>query len=196
MHDLASLRRRVEEEGIGSIDFRVAHLVERFRHLAIPARWLQPPLNPLRSPESLTALTAMRGSSGLRSLPPKGVSTRPDPARRERSLRMARASCAGSALCLSPRGCPADRVSWNSGAVPPRGRTARQQEIELGFDGLVRRADAAPIAKSFVHCVSSGWGLTATFLPKPMHGRPGDRTHLHRYLVRGGTDSSYVKGVV
>ena len=37
MHDFASWKRRVEEEGIDSIDFRVADLVGRSRHLTIPA---------------------------------------------------------------------------------------------------------------------------------------------------------------
>jgi len=61
-----------------------------------------------------------------------------------------------------------------------------QQEIELGFDGLVRMADAALIVKSFVHNVSSEQGLTATFLPKPMHDQAGSGMHLQQYLVRGG----------
>jgi glutamine synthetase len=37
MHDFASLKHRIEEEGIDSIDFRVADLAGRFRHLTIPA---------------------------------------------------------------------------------------------------------------------------------------------------------------
>ncbi len=69
-----------------------------------------------------------------------------------------------------------------------------QQEIELGFDGLVRMADAALIVKSFVHNVSSEQGLTATFLPKPLHGQAGNWMHLHQYLVRGGTNLFHVEG--
>ena len=37
MQDYASLKQRVEEEGIDSIDFRAPDLMGRFRHLTIPA---------------------------------------------------------------------------------------------------------------------------------------------------------------
>ena len=37
MQDYASLKRRIEEEGIGSVDFRAADLMGHFRHLTIPA---------------------------------------------------------------------------------------------------------------------------------------------------------------
>jgi glutamine synthetase len=60
-----------------------------------------------------------------------------------------------------------------------------QQEIELGFDGLVRMADATLIIKSLVHTLAVEHGLTATFLPKPMHGEAGNGMHLHQYLVKG-----------
>jgi len=69
-----------------------------------------------------------------------------------------------------------------------------QQEIELGFHGLVRMADAALIVKSFVHNVSSEQGLTATFLPKPLHGQAGNGMHLHQYLVQGGTNLFHAEG--
>lgn len=37
MADVASLRRRIEEEGIGFVDFRVSDVAGRFRHVTIPA---------------------------------------------------------------------------------------------------------------------------------------------------------------
>jgi len=40
MSDLASLKRRAEEEEVASVDFRVSDLVGRFRHLTIPVRRL------------------------------------------------------------------------------------------------------------------------------------------------------------
>jgi glutamine synthetase len=61
-----------------------------------------------------------------------------------------------------------------------------QQEIELGFDGLLQMADAVLVVKSLVHNVSSEQGLVATFLPKPMYGQAGNGMHLHQYLVGGG----------
>ncbi len=64
--------------------------------------------------------------------------------------------------------------------------TFGQQEIELGFDSLVRMADATFIVKSLVHNTAVEQGLTATFLPKPMYGQAGSGMHLHQYLVRDG----------
>ena len=37
MADFASLKRRIEEEEIGFVDFRVVDLVGRWRHISIPA---------------------------------------------------------------------------------------------------------------------------------------------------------------
>ncbi len=61
-----------------------------------------------------------------------------------------------------------------------------QQEIELGFDSLVRMADATFIVKSLVHNTAVERGLTATFLPKPIHGQAGNGMHLHQYMVKDG----------
>ncbi len=63
-----------------------------------------------------------------------------------------------------------------------------QQEIELGFDLLVRMADATLIVKSLVHNTAVERGLTATFLPKPIHGQAGNGMHLHQYLVKDGVN--------
>lgn len=63
-----------------------------------------------------------------------------------------------------------------------------QQEIELGFDSLVRMADAVFIVKSLVHNTAVEWGLTATFLPKPIHGEAGNGMHLHQYMVKDGVN--------
>lgn len=59
-----------------------------------------------------------------------------------------------------------------------------QQEIELGFDSLVRMADATFVVKSLVHNTAVERGLTATFLPKPIHGEAGNGMHLHQYMVK------------
>jgi len=66
-----------------------------------------------------------------------------------------------------------------------------QQEIELGFDGLVEMADTVLIVKSLVQSVCTEQGMTATFLPKPMHGQAGNGMHLHQYLVRDGANLFY-----
>lgn len=72
-------------------------------------------------------------------------------------------------------------VKYHHHEVGPYG----QQEIELGFDGLVRMADVVLIAKSIVRNVADDAGYTATFLPKPLFGEPGNGMHLHQYLIRG-----------
>ena len=61
-----------------------------------------------------------------------------------------------------------------------------QQEIELGFDSLVRMADATLIVKSLVQTTAVERGLTATFLPKPIYGEAGNGMHLHQYMVKAG----------
>ena len=61
-----------------------------------------------------------------------------------------------------------------------------QQEIELGFDSLVRMADATLIVKSLVHSTAVERGLSATFLPKPIHGQAGNGMHLHQFLAKEG----------
>jgi len=61
-----------------------------------------------------------------------------------------------------------------------------QQEIELRFDSLVRMADAVLVVKTIVREVAAEAGVTATFLPKPIHGEAGNGMHLHQYLIRKG----------
>lgn len=63
-----------------------------------------------------------------------------------------------------------------------------QHEIELGFASLLRMADAAFIVKSLVHNTAVERGLTATFLPKPIHGQAGNGMHLHQFLVKDGVN--------
>jgi len=73
-------------------------------------------------------------------------------------------------------------VKYHHHEVGPLG----QQEIELGFGRLVRMADSTLIVKSIVRNVCAERGLTATFLPKPLHGEAGNGMHLHQYVVRDG----------
>lgn len=61
-----------------------------------------------------------------------------------------------------------------------------QQEIELGFDSLIRMADATLIIKSLIHTLAVDYELTATFLPKPIFGEAGNGMHLHQYMVKDG----------
>ncbi len=273
MHDFASLKRRVEEEGIDSIDFRVADLVGRFRHLTIPVtRFTEFLLSEgigfdgsnygychvsgsdmILIPDLSTAYVEERGGERILTLisdicdaktrrpatiDPRGTTAAAveylrkleiadgvlvspefefyvfdevlfdsDAGRNcveispaEGCAQAALPGLAGDARSAYHGPLPQDRLfalrcevvrQIESAGIPVRYHHHEvgpfgQQEIELGFDGLVRMADAVLIVKSFVHNVSSEQGFTATFLPKPMHGQAGNGMHLHQYLVRGG----------
>lgn len=58
-----------------------------------------------------------------------------------------------------------------------------QVEIELAMGGLVWAADAVMMSKYLARNVAREEGLVATFLPKPLHGQPGNGMHVHISLV-------------
>jgi glutamine synthetase len=273
MHDFASLKHRIEEEAVDSIDFRVADLVGRFRHLTIPAsRFTESVVSEgfgfdgsnygycrvsgsdmVLIPDLSTAYVEERGGERILTLisdicdaktrKPMEIDPRGTTAAAVEYLKklgiadgvlvspefefyvfdevlfdsdagrncveiVPAEGCAHTALRgLAENARPAyhaplpqDRlfalrceivrqieaakipVKYHHHEVGPFG----QQEIELGFDGLVQMADATLVVKSLVHSVSSEQGLTATFLPKPMHGQAGSGMHLHQYLVGSG----------
>jgi len=272
MEAFAALRRRVEDEGIESIDFRVVDLVGRFRHLTIPASRfteavvrdgigfdgsnygyrsvcgsdmvLLPDLSATYVEERdgeriLTILSDICDASTRASveIDPRGIAAAASAALAKRGIAdraivspefefyvfdrvtfssetarngveiLSYESCDHSAttgVCDGARTayhapllqdrlfglrCEIVRqleqaeipVKYHHHEVGPFG----QQEIELGFGGLVPMADAVLIVKSLVHNVSRDVDLTATFLPKPMYGQAGNGMHLHQYLVRG-----------
>jgi len=290
MPDVASLKRRVEEEEIDSIDFRASDLVGRFRHVTIPAARLSESVvhdgigfdgsnfgycgvsgsDMVLIPDLSTAYVEERAGERILTLISdiRDAKTRAraafDPRRATvaaveylaelgiadgvlvspefefyvfSSARYASTATRTSAEIDPLEGRPdAGGASWSAYHAPIeqdrlfalRSEIVRQieatgvsvkyhhhevgaygqQEIELGFDGLVRMADAALVVKSIVHNVASERGLTATFLPKPMHGQAGNGMHLHQYLVKdaanlfdGGGDLSetarcYVGGLL
>ena len=273
MKDYASLRRRIEDEGIQYVDFRIADLVGRFRHVTVPvARFTEDLLSEgigfdgsnfgyrgvagsdmILLPDLSTAyveercgeriLTVIADICEASTRQPAGI----DPRRIARAavLRMRELGIADDVL-VSPEFefYLFDRVLFASDggenradivpaeacehAPDPRvAKTVRsayhaplpqdalfglrcemarqiqatgievkyhhhevgsfgQHEIELGFDDLVRMADAVHIVKSIVRNVAAESGLTATFLPKPIQGEPGSGMHLHQYLVADG----------
>jgi len=281
MHDFATLKRRVEEDGIDSIDFRVADLVGRFRHLTIPAtRFVESVLaegvgfdgsnygycrvsgsDMVLIPDLSTAYVEERNgerilafvsdicdakSGNAATIDPRGTTAAAveylkelgiadgvlvspefefyvfdevlfdsDAGRNcveispaEGCAHAALRGLTGSARSAYHAPLPEDRlfalrcevvrqiesvgipVRYHHHEVGPFG----QQEIELGFAGLTRMADAVLIVKSLVHNVSSEQGLTATFLPKPMYGQAGSGMHLHQYLVQGGANLFHAEG--
>ena len=58
-----------------------------------------------------------------------------------------------------------------------------QQEIELTLNSMVESCDHALLLKYIVKNVASEYGLTATFMPKPIRGESGNGMHMHFRLI-------------
>ena len=63
--------------------------------------------------------------------------------------------------------------------------TAGQGEIGTRFDTLVAKADQLQVYKYCVHNVAHNFGLTATFMPKPLVGDNGNGMHVHQSIFKG-----------
>lgn len=268
----ASLKQQVEELGIQFVDFRVADLVGRFRHLTIPSARFTPELideglgfdgsnfgfrsvegsDMVLIPDLGTAYVEERYGERILSviadirdastrvparIDPRGIaaaavarvrnlgiaddvlvspefefyvfqraSFQTDSGRSSVEIKAAEGNrhrngesiggCPHSAYhtpmhqdALFDLRCEVVRQIENAG-VPVKYHHHEvgafgQHEIELGFNDLVSMADATLMVKSLVHNVANDFGLTATFLPKPLHGQAGNGMHLHQYLVQG-----------
>ena len=69
--------------------------------------------------------------------------------------------------------------------------TAGQAEIDMRYDTLVRMADQVLIYKYVVKNVARRYGLTATFMPKPLYEDNGSGMHTHQSLWKGGENVFY-----
>lgn len=61
-----------------------------------------------------------------------------------------------------------------------------QGEVEVQFAPPVRAADLVMYLKYVVRNVAAAWSRTATFMPKPLAGEPGNGMHVHQKLFRQG----------
>ncbi len=61
-----------------------------------------------------------------------------------------------------------------------------QQELELELAPLLKTADAIMLVKYLVKNWASKIGKTATFIPMPVPGMPGNGLHIHEYFIKQG----------
>lgn len=73
---------------------------------------------------------------------------------------------------------------------------AGQHEIDIAHDDPLRAADHALTARTVAKHVASGFGLDATFMPKPVEDRAGSGLHVDVCLLDGTDDETvlYVVG--
>jgi glutamine synthetase len=69
--------------------------------------------------------------------------------------------------------------------------TAGQCEIDMRFDSLLRMADKLVKYKYIVKNTARQFGLTATFMPKPLFGDNGSGMHCHQSLWKEGQPLFY-----
>ena len=71
--------------------------------------------------------------------------------------------------------------------------TGGQNEIDMRYTGLVRMADNLMTYKYVVKNVARSYGMTATFMPKPLFEDNGSGMHVHQSLWKGDTNLFFSK---
>ncbi len=72
--------------------------------------------------------------------------------------------------------------------------SAGQCEIEVRAETLRRTADQLMIGKYLIKNLAQRHGVTATFLPKPLFGQPGNGMHFHQHLTKGDQNIFFLEG--
>ena len=68
----------------------------------------------------------------------------------------------------------------------PEVGAAGQFEIEPMLGQMSKMADATMMIKYIIHNTALKYGLTATFMPKPVYGEAGNGMHVHMLLLKDG----------
>lgn len=68
----------------------------------------------------------------------------------------------------------------------PEVGAAGQFEIEPELGEMSKMADATMMIKYIIHNVARKYGLSATFMPKPVMGEAGNGMHVHMLLLKDG----------
>lgn len=71
---------------------------------------------------------------------------------------------------------------------------AGQCEIDIRFDEIVPMADKLQTYKYVIKNTAREYGLTATFMPKPIYGDNGSGMHVHTSLWKNGENLMYDEG--
>src|SRR4030095_11663746 len=64
--------------------------------------------------------------------------------------------------------------------------TAGQNEINFGFDTLIKTGDTLQLYKYVIRNVAKKHNKTATFMPKPLFADNGSGMHCHQSIWKGG----------
>ena len=72
--------------------------------------------------------------------------------------------------------------------------TGGQAEIDMRYDSLTRMADNLMMCKYIVKNVAREYGMTATFMPKPLFEDNGSGMHVHQSLWNGDTNLFFGEG--
>ena len=68
----------------------------------------------------------------------------------------------------------------------PEVGAAGQYEIEPQLGKMSEMADATMMIKYIIHNTAKKYGLSATFMPKPVYGEAGNGMHVHMLLLKDG----------